>query len=793
MGINQNLAQILAAQYGNDVRQAIHDGIEECYTAASFNSRGVYNPNAVPPYSMSDVVYDNGGSYRYVHPTPSNTPTSSASHWQQIASVGGQALVDAAEEAMDAAQGYKDAAAGYAAQLQAGIASPVDTYENLAALNTVDPDHSKIYITLDDGKWCYHNGFAFVAGGVYQNVSYHELISETALKADAMASGSPKGQYATLVALEAAFPTGDTGAYLVQADSHLYFWDGSDWVDGGEYNVAHASKISITDTGGYFTGEDVETALVEVGQRLNNMVYVTDFASLVIDPDDWSPAINAAISAANTGNNIRVVFPAGTLGIKAPILCIGAGWYGKLQGQGYRATVIKANAEMGAMLYLSASDVLSNEKFVEHLGFNCNALALCGIDATYSAYTTIQNCRISYLPADGVAIKIGRWCNRVLNNLIFAEAVGSPQGIGIEIPNETVNNLVIQNNVMSRLEKGIVCRALPNDLHIIGNTFDLITGAAIVMVSGGRSVVISNNYFEACGKTTTTTVTTASGVTEEWYGAIVLYTYYNVVANPLNSFNNLVIEKNEFANVCTDAIIAASSLVSAEIRMNHIHPSYTGYTHFLNLLWYGAYYASAKKILVDFNQGVDGQFAVPVGLNGMDTKNHSSGLIIKNQKGRYDGLRGFCLNKPENWAGTGSGTWTVSDGGTYCGVFPIRTVAATSNSKFIIFDLTDANNSYLLGAYLRITYYSWNASTANSLRLYAYLNGSGTAFLDISENRDAPRNTGRNAVIYIPTDATELKFMAALASTGQNVSYTKFCICDAAIDLDEMRFEMEDL
>ena len=218
MGIIQNLAQILAAQYGKDVRQAIHDGIEECYddvstartlatnatnsantaatlanekatlantkatladtkagladaaainantkatlantkagladtaatnantkaalaqsaadaayasVAAGFNPRGVYNPYAVPPYSMSDLVYDNGGSYRYMHQTPSNAPTSSTLHWQQIASIGGQDVVDAAVAARNAAQGYKDAAAlsaSSAASSAARLACPI--------------------------------------------------------------------------------------------------------------------------------------------------------------------------------------------------------------------------------------------------------------------------------------------------------------------------------------------------------------------------------------------------------------------------------------------------------------------------------------------------------------------------------------------------------------------------------------------------------------------------------------------------------------------------------------------
>lgn len=50
-------------------------------------------------------------------------------------------------------------------------ASPAGTYADLAALISADPDHDKIYITLDDGNWCYHNGSTFVAGGVYQAAS----------------------------------------------------------------------------------------------------------------------------------------------------------------------------------------------------------------------------------------------------------------------------------------------------------------------------------------------------------------------------------------------------------------------------------------------------------------------------------------------------------------------------------------------------------------------------------------------------------------------------------------------
>jgi hypothetical protein len=136
-----------------------------------FNMRGDYNPSADPLYSLLDLVSNGGGSFAYINDTPSNEPTSSTSHWQQIASVGGQDILNAVTAEKNAAIAAKVLAEGYAAQLAAGTASPSGTYANLAALNAgapTAPNTAKIYITIDDGKWCYHNGTAWVAGGVYE-------------------------------------------------------------------------------------------------------------------------------------------------------------------------------------------------------------------------------------------------------------------------------------------------------------------------------------------------------------------------------------------------------------------------------------------------------------------------------------------------------------------------------------------------------------------------------------------------------------------------------------------------
>lgn len=132
----------------------------------SLKAEGAYSADKL--YKKGMWVTSSGSSYAYINPTPAaGVPLTDTSHWQQIATMGGQDLVDAAVAARDAAIAAKVLAEGYTAQLAAGTASPVNTYANLAALNSANPDHTKIYITLDDGKWCYWGGSAFVAGGVY--------------------------------------------------------------------------------------------------------------------------------------------------------------------------------------------------------------------------------------------------------------------------------------------------------------------------------------------------------------------------------------------------------------------------------------------------------------------------------------------------------------------------------------------------------------------------------------------------------------------------------------------------
>lgn len=61
-----------------------------------------------------------------------------------------------------------------------------------------------------------------------------------------VASGSPKGVYATLSLLQTAYPTGNTNIYVVSADGKWYYWNGSAWTAGGVYQSTGIADDSIT-------------------------------------------------------------------------------------------------------------------------------------------------------------------------------------------------------------------------------------------------------------------------------------------------------------------------------------------------------------------------------------------------------------------------------------------------------------------------------------------------------------------------------------------------------------------
>ena len=61
-------------------------------------------------------------------------------------------------------------------------------------------------------------------------------------------NGSPRGVYATLSALQSAYPTGAVGVYLTSDNGHWYYWNDTEWSDGGYYGVGDGKvKFSLND------------------------------------------------------------------------------------------------------------------------------------------------------------------------------------------------------------------------------------------------------------------------------------------------------------------------------------------------------------------------------------------------------------------------------------------------------------------------------------------------------------------------------------------------------------------
>lgn len=85
------------------------------------------------------------------------------------------------------------------------------------------------------------------------DIPQQDYITEKATKSyvdtitQSLASGSPKGTFATLLDLQTAYPTGTTGIYVVTADGKWYYWNGSAWVSGGVYQSTGIADGAITD------------------------------------------------------------------------------------------------------------------------------------------------------------------------------------------------------------------------------------------------------------------------------------------------------------------------------------------------------------------------------------------------------------------------------------------------------------------------------------------------------------------------------------------------------------------
>lgn len=92
-------------------------------------------------------------------------------------------------------------------------------------------------------------------------------------------SGSPKGVYATLSALQSAFPSGDNFTYVVSADGKWYFWNGTTWAAGGTYQATALADLSVTESklSNQSVTADKTNFLTTGKNKLNNATSLVDF------------------------------------------------------------------------------------------------------------------------------------------------------------------------------------------------------------------------------------------------------------------------------------------------------------------------------------------------------------------------------------------------------------------------------------------------------------------------------------------------------------------------------------
>ncbi|MGG4200769.1 BppU family phage baseplate upper protein [Peribacillus frigoritolerans] len=91
-----------------------------------------------------------------------------------------------------------------------------------------------------------------------------------------------KGVYPTLSALQSAFPSGTTGIFVVTADGFSYFWNGTSWTKGSQFQSTGIGDGTITKKKTSFIKESsnlYNPALDTVGSVISNTGVITTNAS----------------------------------------------------------------------------------------------------------------------------------------------------------------------------------------------------------------------------------------------------------------------------------------------------------------------------------------------------------------------------------------------------------------------------------------------------------------------------------------------------------------------------------
>lgn len=106
-------------------------------------------------------------------------------------------------------------------------------------------------------------------------------------------SGSPKGVYATLAALQAAKPTGDSSIYVTTDNGNWYYWNGTTWTSGGVYQATGIEESMR---------QEIIDILIDTA-KLNWKTPVNTFSDISLSYS--SPQISDTVMVRDTGKIYR--------------------------------------------------------------------------------------------------------------------------------------------------------------------------------------------------------------------------------------------------------------------------------------------------------------------------------------------------------------------------------------------------------------------------------------------------------------------------------------------------------
>lgn len=285
-----------------------------------------------------------------------------------------------------------------------------------------------------------------------------------------------KGSFPTLAALQAAYPSGTSGTYLVLENSTSYTWTGGAWTAGSLFYVDRVTTLEY---------------------RLREVTYnVKDAGAKGDGIAGDSAAINAAIQYAYANKIFNVFIPEGTYILDAPIIME---QHINLYGGGWRTFLkIKDGTDIDAI----KTNGLGHEANIGYLTIDCNkqnntfsrgGSAINGhFDTSIIEFVRIKNCSVAAMRIndDGDIYGDLGYLNTIRNNQI------EDCNIGIKWSWRATDSWILNNNIGSDFcnvyVQGGSLRFLNN--HFNGNP------EYNMYIEGGNTILIANNLIENAGK-----------------------------------------------------------------------------------------------------------------------------------------------------------------------------------------------------------------------------------------------------------------------------------------------------